>query len=61
MAHQYSLTPPPRCAACEGALVEKENDDHIQTAYVCCNPRCSQYGLCITCRMLLDWFERVDV
>ena len=61
MTHQYSLIPePPRCEACEAPLLEKENDDHIQPAYICCNTLCSQYGKCKTCMMLLDWFQRVD-
>lgn len=52
--------PKPRCAACETPLVVKQNDGHIQTAYVCCNPHCAMYGFCLTCQMLMAWFAGVD-
>jgi hypothetical protein len=53
--------PVPYCPACESPLIEAQHQNqHIQPAYVCCTPNCSQYGKCQTCLMLMDWFATVD-
>ena len=60
------VTPVPprgRCMACEGPLSFKLDAchvTHVQPALVCRRESCFNAGLCLTCAMLTEWFQKQD-